>query len=80
MKRHPFDPTAFVFGGLFLTIAVLGLLDASTLSRIRISVLVPAVLVTIGATLLLGSLVPGRGSAVTPGAAAGGQGDVTAPS
>lgn len=45
-----------------------------------LSVLVPAVLVTIGATLLLGSLVPGRGSAATHGAAAGGQDDVTAPS
>jgi len=80
MTRHAFEPLPFVLGGVFLTIAVLGLLDATALSRIRISVLMPAVLVTIGATLLLGSLVPGRRSAVTPGTAAGAQDDVTAPS
>ena len=62
MKRHAFDPLPFVSGGVFLAIAVLGLLDGDTLSRIRIGVLVPAVLVTIGAILLLGSLVPTRGA------------------
>jgi hypothetical protein len=61
MKPHAFDPFPFVLGGLLLTLAVLGLLDAGTLAQIRIRVLIPAVLVTMGAALLLGSISP-RGS------------------
>ncbi len=62
MKRHPFDPGPFVVGGILLTIAVLGLLDAATLARVRVGVLIPAVLVTLGAALLLGSITPRRGA------------------
>jgi hypothetical protein len=66
MKRHPFDPGPFVVGGILLTIAVLGLLDAATLARVRVGVLIPAVLVTLGAALLLGSIAPRRRDEVTP--------------
>jgi hypothetical protein len=59
MKRHAFDPFPFVLGGLLLTLAVLGLLDAATLAQVRVSVLIPAVLVTMGAAMLLGSLGAG---------------------
>jgi hypothetical protein len=58
MKRHPFDPAPFVAGGILLTVAVIGLLDAATLARVQVGVLIPAVLVTIGGALLLGSLRP----------------------
>jgi hypothetical protein len=68
MKRHAFDPFPFVLGGLLLTLAVLGVLDAATLAQVRLGVLVPAVLVTLGAALLLGSTVtrPDRADGPTP--------------
>jgi hypothetical protein len=27
MHRHPFDPVAFIFGAIFVLVALLGLLD-----------------------------------------------------
>jgi len=74
MKRHAFDPFPFVLGGLLLTLAVLGLLDTETLAQVRVRILIPAVLVTMGAAMLLGSIGPrangtGRDAATPPASA-----------
>lgn len=61
MHRPPFDPTAFVFGGLFVAIAIVGLIDPSLARRIDLGTFLPALLVVLGAMLLIGSARPRRG-------------------
>ena len=60
MPRPPFDPTAFVFGGVFIAIAIVGLLDPSLARRIDLGTFLPALLVVLGGLLLVGSARPRR--------------------
>jgi len=62
MSRPPFDTVAFVFGSLFVLVAVLGLLDPSVTRRLDLGVVFPVALVVIGAAVLAGSLRPRRSS------------------
>jgi hypothetical protein len=62
MPRPPFDPAAFVFGGLFIAIALIGLLDPTLARRIDLATFVPALLVVLGGVLLVTSARPGRRS------------------
>jgi hypothetical protein len=56
MHRHPFDPVAFIFGAMFVLVAMLGLLDPDVVRSLDLRVLLPGALIAIGGTLLLGSL------------------------
>ena len=60
MPRRPFDTAAFVFGALFVLIAVLGLLDPALVRRLDLGVVFPLALVAIGVLVLGGSLRPRR--------------------
>jgi len=60
MSRPPFDTVAFVFGSLFVLVAVLGLLGPTITRRLDLGVLFPAALVVIGAAVLASSLRPRR--------------------
>jgi hypothetical protein len=62
MSRPPFDTVAFVFGSLFVLVAVLGLLDPAITRRLDLGVVFPVALVVIGAAVLAGSLRPRRSS------------------
>jgi uncharacterized membrane protein HdeD (DUF308 family) len=56
MTRPPFDPTALLLGIALTVIALLALLDPTRLRRLDLSVLVPAVLVIVGAVLVTTAL------------------------
>jgi len=56
MPRPPFDTAAFVFGTLFMLVAVLGLLGPAITRRLDLGVVFPLVLVVLGLALLAGSL------------------------
>jgi hypothetical protein len=58
MRHRPFDTAAFVFGTLFVLVAVLGLLGPSITRRLDLGLLFPLAIVIIGATVLLVSLRP----------------------
>ncbi len=62
MDRPPFDPAAFVFGGLFVAIALVGLLDPSLARRIDLGTFLPALLVVLGGLLLITNARPSRRS------------------
>lgn len=51
-----FDAAAFVFGVIFLTVAVVGLLDSSVLGTLNFAQLIPAVLIAAGGALLVSTL------------------------
>jgi len=56
MPRPPFDTVAFVFGTLFVLVAVLGLLGPTFTRRLDLGVVFPAALVAIGVVVLAASL------------------------
>lgn len=57
MAKHArFDAASFVFGVVFVTIAVVGLLETSMLRTINFAQLVPVVLVAAGLALLASTL------------------------
>lgn len=51
--RPPFDPVAFVFGVLFVAIAVVGLLDTPQLRNLNLAQFGAVVFIAAGAALLL---------------------------
>jgi heme/copper-type cytochrome/quinol oxidase subunit 4 len=66
VERPPFDTVAFVFGSLFVLVAVLGLLGPAITSRLDLGVILPLALVTIGIALLAGTVRPRRSGPPTP--------------
>ena len=58
MRHRPFDTAAFVFGTLFVLVAVLGLLGPDVTRRLDLGILFPLAIVLIGAVVLLVSLRP----------------------
>ncbi len=60
MSRRPFDTVAFVFGSLFVLVAVLGLLGPTIAGRLDLGVVFPIALVVIGTAVLAGSVRPRR--------------------
>jgi hypothetical protein len=71
VERHPFDPLSFIFGLLFVIVAVLGLTDLVELTWLDLRWIAPAVLVALGLVLVV---TAGRGrserqlaTAETPG-------------
>ena len=55
MERHRFDPLSFVFGVLFVAVAVLGLVGTRVLDLRDLAWMAPALLVIAGGALLLSS-------------------------
>lgn len=53
MERHPFDPLSFVFGLLFVALALLGLTELVTLTWFDLRWIGPIVLVVLGLVLVL---------------------------
>lgn len=53
MIRHRFDPLSFVFGAMFVLLAVVTLADARALRLVDLRLVGPAVLIVVGLTLLL---------------------------
>jgi uncharacterized membrane protein HdeD (DUF308 family) len=68
MTRPPFDAVAFVFGALFVLVAVLGLLGPAFTRRLDLGVVFPVALVIIGAAVLAGALRPRRSGSAGTGA------------
>jgi cytochrome c biogenesis protein CcdA len=64
MERHPFDPLSFVFGLLFVAVALLGLTELVTLSWLDLRWIAPIVLVVLGLVLVL---TAGRNRNAGPG-------------
>ena len=60
MPRPTFDTVAFVFGSLFMLVAVLGLLGPTIARRLDLGVLFPLALVAIGIAVLAGAVRPRR--------------------
>jgi hypothetical protein len=58
VERHPFDPLSFVFGLLFVAVAVVGLTGLVTLTWFDLRWIAPGVLVVLGLVLVL---TAGRG-------------------
>jgi hypothetical protein len=61
MPRPPFDTVAFVFGSLFVLVAMLGLLGPSIARRLDLGIVFPLALVAIGIAVLTSS-ISSRGS------------------
>jgi hypothetical protein len=61
MSRPPFDTVAFVFGALFVLVAMLGLLGPSIARRLDLGIVFPLALVAIGIAVLASTL-SSRGS------------------
>jgi len=61
MPRPPFDTVAFVFGSLFVLVAMLGLLGPSIARRLDLGIVFPLALVAIGIAVLASTL-SSRGS------------------
>ena len=71
MRRHAFDPLSFTFGALFLAVAAAGLTGPWSLRDLDLVWLGPAVLVFLGAVVLLTALTPRSESAGEPDEATG---------
>ena len=55
-NRSRFDAAAFVFGVVFVTVAIVGLLDTSLLQTVNFAQLIPVVLIASGVALLASTL------------------------
>jgi hypothetical protein len=53
MRTHPFDAVSFVFGVIFVAVALLALTGIATITLLDLRWLAPAVLVVIGAVLIV---------------------------
>lgn len=53
MTRHRFDPLSFVFGAVFVAVAAIGLIDRDLLTFTDLRWIAPALLVLLGALLLV---------------------------
>ena len=55
MERHRFDPISFVFGALFMALALLALADLALPTPVDLAWIAPILLVILGLVLMLGS-------------------------
>lgn len=55
MERHRFDPISFVFGALFMALALLALADLALPAPVDLAWIAPILLVILGLVLMLGS-------------------------
>jgi hypothetical protein len=72
VERHPFDALSFIFGLLFIVVAMLGLTDLVELTWFDLRWIAPAVLVALGLVLVL---TAGRGRGERQTAVGGGSDD-----
>jgi hypothetical protein len=53
MRTHPFDAVSFVFGAIFVAVALLALTGIATITLLDLRWLAPAALVVVGAVLIV---------------------------
>jgi hypothetical protein len=70
MTRHRFDVFSFLAGAATVTVALLILLDAVTISAVDLRIIGPVVVLALGAALLVGGGRDRRGTPAEAGAAA----------